>query len=333
MTSSMNGSPAIEVNNLVLRYGDTLALNGVSFTVPEGTVLGVLGPNGAGKTTAVRVLATLLQADSGSAKVFGVDVQQNPNRVREMIGLTGQFAAVDEYLTGFENLEMVGRLFGLKKAEARQRADELLTRFNLADARNKTAKTYSGGMRRRLDIAASLIGRPKVVFLDEPTTGLDPRSRILMWEFISDLVHEGTTILLTTQYLEEADRLADSIIVMDRGTVIAKGTSDELKAQVGGERLEFVLSDATELTAAQKILAPIGVETPVIDEQARSITVPVSGGAEDLTRALSQLKEAGITALDIGLRRPNLDDVFLTLTGHATEDADIAATEEAKSHA
>ncbi len=318
---------AIEVDNLVLEYGKNIALNGISFQVPEGTVLGVLGPNGAGKTTAVRILATLLQATSGVATVYGVDVAKKPNDVRKMIGLTGQFAAVDEYLTGYENLEMVGRLFGLKKSEARKRADELLERFDLVDARDRTAKQYSGGMRRRLDIAASLIGRPKVVFLDEPTTGLDPRSRIGMWDFISDLVKDGTTILLTTQYLEEADRLADKIIVLDKGSIIAEGTADELKSQVGGERLEFVLTDSADKDRALELLTPIGLDTPSYDEQTRHIVMPVSGGAEDLTTALVQLKEAGIRVVDVGLRRPNLDEVFLTLTGHGTED-DAAAEEE-----
>ncbi|AYJ50909.1 ATP-binding cassette domain-containing protein [Rhodococcus sp. P1Y] len=311
---------AIEVENLVLEYGKNTALAGISFVVPEGTVLGVLGPNGAGKTTAVRILATLLKATSGTAKVHGIDVGDNPNEVRKSIGLTGQFAAVDEYLTGYENLEMVGRLFGLKKAEAHKRADELLARFDLEYARDRTAKQYSGGMRRRLDIAASLIGRPKVVFLDEPTTGLDPRSRNAMWDFIADLVKDGTTILLTTQYLEEADRLADKIIVLDKGAIIAEGTADELKNQVGGERLEFVLTDAADKDRALEILTPIGLDAPSYDEQTRRIGIPVGGGADDLTTALVQLKEAGIHVVDVGLRRPNLDDVFLTLTGHATED-------------
>ncbi|MBY6411746.1 ATP-binding cassette domain-containing protein [Rhodococcus sp. BP-252] len=319
---------AIEVEDLVLEYGKNTALAGISFTVPEGTVLGVLGPNGAGKTTAVRILATLLKATSGTARVHGVDVGEHPNEVRKTIGLTGQFAAVDEYLTGYENLEMVGRLFGLKKAEARRRADELLERFDLEYARDRTAKQYSGGMRRRLDIAASLIGRPKVVFLDEPTTGLDPRSRIAMWEFIADLVKDGTTILLTTQYLEEADRLADSIIVLDKGSIIARGTADQLKEQVGGERLEFVLIDPADRERAEQILTPIGVDTPVYDEQARRLAVSVGDGADDLTTALVQLKDAGVKVVDVGLRRPNLDDVFLTLTGHVTE-AD-APVEEAK---
>ncbi|RMB72109.1 ATP-binding cassette domain-containing protein [Rhodococcus sp. SBT000017] len=319
---------AIEVEGLVLRYGKNVALDGIDFTVPEGTVLGVLGPNGAGKTTAVRILATLLQATSGSARIFGLDVATQANEVRSTIGLTGQFAAVDEYLTGYENLEMVGRLFGLRKAEAKKRADELLERFDLQYARDRTAKQYSGGMRRRLDIAASLIGRPRVVFLDEPTTGLDPRSRITMWEFIADLVRDGTTILLTTQYLEEADRLADSIIVLNKGKIIARGTADELKAQTGGERVEFVLTDRSQVDQAERILAPIGVEPPTFDEQVGRIVMPVNGGSKDLATALAQLEENGIGVVDVGLRRPNLDDVFLSLTGQTTGEPETAEEEK-----
>jgi len=319
---------AIEVEGLVLRYGKNVALDGIDFTVPEGTVLGVLGPNGAGKTTAVRILATLLQATSGSARIFGLDVATQANEVRSTIGLTGQFAAVDEYLTGYENLEMVGRLFGLRKAEAKKRADELLERFDLQYARDRTAKQYSGGMRRRLDIAASLIGRPRVVFLDEPTTGLDPRSRITMWEFIADLVRDGTTILLTTQYLEEADRLADSIIVLNKGKIIARGTADELKAQTGGERVEFVLTDRSQVDQAKRILAPIGVEPPTFDEQVGRIVMPVNGGSKDLATALAQLEENGIGVVDVGLRRPNLDDVCLSLTGQTTGEPETAEEEK-----
>ena len=319
---------AIEVENLVLRYGKNVALDGIDFTVPEGTVLGVLGPNGAGKTTAVRILATLLKATSGSATIFGLDVLKQANEVRGTIGLTGQFAAVDEYLTGYENLEMVGRLFGLRKAEAKKRAGELLERFDLEYARDRTAKQYSGGMRRRLDIAASLIGRPRVVFLDEPTTGLDPRSRITMWEFIADLVRDGTTILLTTQYLEEADRLADSIIVLNKGKIIARGTANELKAQTGGERVEFVLTDRSQADRAKEILTPIGVEPPTLDEQVGRIVMPVNGGSKDLSAALSQLEAAGIGVVDVGLRRPNLDDVFLSLTGQSTGEPEAAEEEK-----
>ncbi len=319
---------AVLVEGLVKSYGSTRALDGVDFEVPQGTVLGLLGPNGAGKTTAVRILATLLRADSGRAEVFGLDVVRDANDVRATIGLTGQYAAVDEYLTGFENLDMVGRLFRMPRSSARSRADELLERFDLADARNRPVKTYSGGMRRRLDIAASLIAKPRVLFLDEPTTGLDPRSRLGMWEFIEDLVDDGTTILLTTQYLDEADRLADSIVVIDHGAVIARGNADQLKAQVGGERLEIVVADTAQLQTVREQLAPLGVEAPVVDEQTRRVTVPVSGGAEVLMQALTRLSTAGVTLLDVGLRRPDLDDVFLTLTGHAAEEATTSGEAE-----
>jgi len=311
---------AVRVDGLQKRYGETVALAGVAFGVPEGTILGLLGPNGAGKTTVVRILATLLRADAGRAEVFGLDVVRDANAVRSTIGLTGQYAAVDEYLTGFENLDMVGRLYRMSRADTRSRADELLERFDLTAARDRPVKTYSGGMRRRLDIAASLIARPRVLFLDEPTTGLDPRSRLGMWEFIEALVDEGTTILLTTQYLDEADRLADAITVIDHGAVIARGTSDELKAQVGGERLELVVADAAQLEAAREALAPLGVEAPVVDKAARRITVPVTGGADVLREALGRLSEQNVSILDVGLRRPDLDDVFLTLTGHAAEE-------------
>ncbi len=310
---------AIEVEGLVKRYKQTIALAGIDFSVPEGTVLGLLGPNGAGKTTAVRVLSTLIKADEGRASVFGMDVVADADAVRSTIGLTGQYAAVDEYLTGFENLEMIGRLYQLGKSESRFRATALLERFDLTDAGKRIAKTYSGGMRRRLDVAASLIAQPRVLFLDEPTTGLDPRSRLGMWEFIEELVGEGTTILLTTQYLDEADRLADSIVVIDEGKVIARGTADELKAQVGGERLEFTVSHAAELPELREKLAALAVDEPIINEQTRSLTVPVTGGADVLRAALARLEGSPITIVDVGLRRPDLDDVFMTLTGHAAE--------------
>ena len=312
-------SDAIVVEGLVKRFGDTTALDGVDLTVPEGGVLGLLGPNGAGKTTIVRILTTLLVADAGRAEVVGFDVVRDATAVRASIGLTGQYAAVDEYLTGFENLEMIGRLFRLPKQDARTRARELLARFDLADAADRTAKTYSGGMRRRLDIAASLIARPRVLFLDEPTTGLDPRSRIGMWEFIEELAGEGTTILLTTQYLEEADRLADSMVVIDHGRVIARGTGDELKAQVGGQRLEFTVSRAEALPGLVERLRPLAIDEPRVDEAIRRLTIPVSGGAEVLEEALRRLDGHTADILDVGLRRPDLDDVFLALTGHVAE--------------
>jgi ABC-2 type transport system ATP-binding protein len=311
---------AVEVTGLVKSFKETKALAGVDLEVPEGTVLGLLGPNGAGKTTIVRVLATLLLADAGAARVFGLDVVRDAAKVRATIGLTGQYAGVDEYLTGFENLEMVGRLSRVPKAVARQRAGELLERFDLVDAQKRLLRTYSGGMRRRLDIAASLIAKPRVLFLDEPTTGLDPRSRVDMWEFIGSLVSEGTTILLTTQYLEEADRLADGIVVIDHGKVIARGTADQLKDQVGGHRLEFTVSDAADLPMIRDRLAPLAIDDATIDEQGRGITVPVHGGADVLREALRLLDDTGVTLIDVGLRRPDLDDVFLTLTGHASID-------------
>jgi ABC-2 type transport system ATP-binding protein len=311
---------AIVVEGLVKAFKTTKALDGIDLTVPPGTVLGLLGPNGAGKTTCVRILATLLRPDAGRAWVTGVDVLREPQRVRARIGLTGQYAAVDDYLTGQENLEMVGRLYHLDRAQARGRAVALLDRFDLSDAAGRVVKTYSGGMRRRLDIAASLIARPQVMFLDEPTTGLDPRSRIGMWELIEGLVREGTTILLTTQYLDEADRLASTIAVLDGGKVIASGTSRELKSQVGGERLEVTVASASELDAAVSALAPFAAGEPVVDAATLHVTVPVSKGAGILPDVVRDLDAAGVTLEDLALRHPTLDDVFLALTGHAAED-------------
>ena len=315
-------SDAIVVEGLVKRFGATTALDGVHLAVAEGSVLGLLGPNGAGKTTVVRILSTLLVPDGGRAEVVGLDVVRDADRVRASIGLTGQYAAVDEYLTGFENLEMVGRLYRLGRTEARRRAGELLERFDLAGAAGRPAKTYSGGMRRRLDIAASLIARPRVLFLDEPTTGLDPRSRLAMWEFIADLADGGTTILLTTQYLEEADRLADHMVVIDHGRVIARGTADQLKDQVGGQRLEFTVTDAAVLPDMVARLSPLAVDQPHVDEPGRRLSLPVTGGAAVLADALRRLEGSAATIVDVGLRRPDLDDVFLALTGRAAEETD-----------
>ena len=312
----------IETSGLTKKYGKVVALDGLDLAVPAGTVLGLLGPNGAGKTTVVRVLTTLLEADSGTAHVAGIDVRSNPDDVRKIIGLSGQYAAVDEYLTGFENLDMVGRLYGMGKQPSRARARELLVQFDLADAGDRPVKTYSGGMRRRLDLAASLVAKPQVLFLDEPTTGLDPNSRTTMWEVIRELVSAGTTVLLTTQYLEEADRLADEIVVIDRGQAIARGRADELKAQVGGERVELIVSAPADIAPARAVLSELAVGDVVVDEHNRRLTAPVTDGATSLMTALRRLDAENIAVLDVGLRRPTLDDVFLTLTGHAAEDAD-----------
>jgi ABC-2 type transport system ATP-binding protein len=310
----------IRTSGLVKRYGDVLALDGLDLVVPKGAVLGLLGPNGAGKTTAVRILTTLLEPDEGAAEVAGLDVRREPDKVRERIGLSGQTAAVDEHLTGFENLDMVGRLYHLGRKRSRERARELLDRFELADAGDRSAKTYSGGMRRRLDLAAALVAEPEVLFLDEPTTGLDPRSRIQMWGTIQELARGGSTVLLTTQYMEEADRLADDIVVIDRGRKIAEGTPDELKTQIGGERIESVLASSADLHPAQAILAGLCVGEVQLDEQARRLTAGVTGGAEVLKRFLQRLADANIAVVDVGLHRPTLDDVFLSLTGHSAEE-------------
>jgi ABC-2 type transport system ATP-binding protein len=301
------------------RDGEVRALDHLSLDVEEGTVLGVLGPNGAGKTTTVRILATLLKPDSGRAMVGGIDVIKNPEKVREIIGLSGQYAAVDEILTGYDNLVMFGELYHLGKKQAVVRANELLERFSLTDSAKRPIKTYSGGMRRRLDLAASLIVKPKVLFLDEPTTGLDPRGRLEMWGVIEDLVKGGTTLLLTTQYLEEADQLADEIAVIDHGKVIARGTSDVLKKQVGGERLEIVV-EAQHIEKTQAIVAKVSGNKSSVDAGIRMVSAPVSTGATALIETLRELDAAGIHPLDVGLKRPSLDDVFLSLTGHAAEE-------------
>ena len=314
----------IRTEGLVKRYDKVVALNGLDLIVPKGTVLGLLGPNGAGKTTAVRILTTLLEPDEGLVEVAGLDVRAEPDKVRERIGLSGQNAAVDEHLTGFENLDMVGRLYHLGKAKSRERARELLDRFDLDEAGDRPAKTYSGGMRRRLDLAAALVAEPDVIFLDEPTTGLDPRSRSQMWETIQELVRGGATVLLTTQYMEEADRLADDIVVIDRGKMIAHGTADELKTQVGGERVELVLAEGASVSTANSVLTGLAVGDVQYDEQTRRMTAPVTGGVDVLRQLLQQLGDRSVAVVDVGLRRPTLDDVFLTLTGHAAEEVDEA---------
>ena len=311
----------ITARGLVKKYGDVVALDGLDLTVPEGTVFGLLGPNGAGKTTAVRILTTLLKPDSGTATVDGIDVLRKPNAVRRVIGLTGQYAAVDEYLTGRENLRMFGDLYHLPSAYVKERSQELLERFELADAADRSLRTYSGGMRRRLDLAASLIAKPRVLFLDEPTTGLDPRSRIGLWEVITDLVADGTTVLLTTQYLEEADQLAEEIVVIDHGRVIARGTSDVLKDQVGGDRLEVVVTDPAQLDAAAQTLGPVSQGEDTNDREAAKVIAPVVGGSLTLVEGVRALDAANIGIADVVLRRPTLDDVFLTLTGHAAEES------------
>jgi ABC-2 type transport system ATP-binding protein len=309
---------AILVEDVVKTFGkDVRALDRVSLQVPAGTVLGLLGPNGAGKTTTVNILTTLLRPDSGHVEVAGIDVVRHPAAVRRSIGLAGQFAAVDEMLTGRENLTLIGRLNHLETAQARTRAGELLERFGLADAADRTAKTYSGGMRRRLDLAAALVDRPPVLFLDEPTTGLDPRSRIELWSVIEDLVREGTTLLLTTQYLEEADRLADRISVVDHGRVIAEGTSAELKGRLGGARIEVVLADPEEAHLVAHALSDAGDGQVTVEES--TVRVPARDGSAALSDVVRRLDAAGATALGLQVREPSLDDVFLALTGHTSE--------------
>jgi len=317
---------AVRARGLVKHYGEVKALDGIDVTVPVGSVLGLLGPNGAGKTTAIRILTTLLTPDFGTAEVAGIDVLKDPREVRRNIGLSGQYAAVDEYLTGFENLDMIGRLYHLGRKVSRDRARELLAQFRLEDAGDRMAKTYSGGMRRRLDLAGALVADPPVLFLDEPTSGLDPRSRTDMWEVIQALVAGGTSLLLTTQYLEEADVLANNIVVIDHGKVIAEGTADQLKAQVGGERLEITVVDGSQLKAALELLEPLGVGKATVDDHRRSLLMPVSGGAAVLTDALRRLDAARIVLDDVGLRRPTLDDVFLSLTGHVTAQPEASPT-------
>ena len=314
-------TPAVLVEGLRKSFGDVHALRGIDFDVPRGTVLGVLGPNGAGKTTAVRILTTLLRPDGGRALVEGRDVVRQAAAVRRTIGLSGQSAAIQEELTGRENLQIIGRLFHQSWPESRRRADELLTQFDLMDAADRAAKNYSGGMQRRLDLAASLVGHPQVLFLDEPTTGLDPRSRLGMWDIIKKLVAGGTTLLLTTQYLDEADELADKIVVIDHGLVIAQGTADELKSRVGGDVLEFTVPDRGRLADAVSAVASVGESEPHADKETGVVTVGVGGrGSDALVDAVRGLDAAAVQTKGLGLRRPSLDDVFLALTGHAAEE-------------
>ncbi len=309
----------IEARGLVKRYGDIEGLTGLDLSVPEGSVLGLLGPNGAGKTTAVSILTTLLEPDAGTAKVAGADIRSEPGEVRKRIGLSGQYAAVDDYLTGFENLDLIGRLYHLGRKQARRRAHELLERFDLVEAGSRPVKGYSGGMRRRLDLAGALVAAPPVLILDEPSTGLDPRSRAQLWDIIRELVDGGSTLLLTTQYMEEADQLAEDIVVIDRGREIAHGSPDQLKKMVGGERMEIALSSEADLDEAKRTIAPFAVGA--IHGTRTAVTAPISGGVDTMTLVLRAFSAAGIELEDAGLRRPTLDDVFLSLTGHGTEGA------------
>lgn len=317
----------IRASGLVKRYRNVVALAGLDLTVGQGRVLGLLGPNGAGKTTAVRILTTLLSPDAGTVEIAGIDAARDPDGVRARIGLSGQYAAIDEHLTGFENLRMVGRLYGMSGRAAADRADALLARFDLTDARNRPSKTYSGGMRRRLDLAAAVVAEPPVIVLDEPTTGLDVRSRQQMWGVIKELVAGGSTMLLTTQYLEEADLLADDILVIDHGRAIAQGSPDELKRQTGGERIEMVIADPGQSANAARALGAVALGDVQVSDNDRHLAAGVAGGTGELSRVLAALESASVHVLDIGLRRPTMDDVFLSLTGRPAETQDESADE------
>ena len=320
MKSTYTGEFAVEATGLTKHYGDVVALDGLDLAVPTGSVLGLLGPNGAGKTTAVSILTTLIAADSGMARVAGVDVMKEPQRVRSLIGLSGQYAAVDEHLTATENLEMIGCLYGMRRKAARKKADELIERFRLSEAANRPLKTFSGGMRRRIDLAGALLADPPVLFLDEPTTGLDPRSRGELWNVIRERVEAGTTVVLTTQYLEEADQLANEIVVIDHGRAIARGTSQELKRRIGGEHLDVHLALLDDLLRVEAILRPFATGDVRIDDQDALISIPVVKGVEALGAVMVELTAQKVEIVDIGLRRPTLDDVFMELTGQKTQE-------------
>ena len=320
MKSTYTEEFAVEASGLTKRYGDVVALDGLDLAVPTGSVLGLLGPNGAGKTTAVSILTTLIAADSGMARVAGVDVMNEPQRVRSLIGLSGQYAAVDEHLTATENLEMIGCLYGMRRKAARKKADELIERFRLSEAANRPLKTFSGGMRRRIDLAGALLADPPVLFLDEPTTGLDPRSRGELWNVIRERVEAGTTVVLTTQYLEEADQLANEIVVIDHGRAIARGTSQELKRRIGGEHLDVHLALLDDLSRVEAILRPFATGAVRIDDQDALISIPVAKGVEALGAVMVELTAQKVEIVDIGLRRPTLDDVFMELTGQKTQE-------------
>ena len=309
---------AFEAHHIHKNFGETKALDGVTLKAEEGKIFALLGPNGAGKTTLVRLLSTLIAPDKGSAKVLGVDVAEHPDEVRRLIGLAGQFAAVDEFQTGRENLYMVGRLYHLSHKEAKARAEDILDRFHLTKAANRPVRTYSGGMRRRLDVGACLVGRPKVLFLDEPTTGLDPRTRVDLWNITRELTKQGASILLTTQYLEEADELANRIAVMDEGKIIAEGTSDQLKARLGGDVVEFEIADAKQQAAALAAITKLAKRKPTVDDNGVRITVPVQDDSKSLLKAVAELNRAKVEVDSISLHRPSLDDVFLALTGKKT---------------